>query len=182
MEEDEIPKKKSSKKSLPPAPKVVPKKSATAKPISKGNSSAPAKSKQYIDTETDSDIDDSISFTKQNLKEQKSKKEKEKKSTKSSKEKVKSSVLKSSSKSAVKAASVISGSESADTDTSLIRYLRDAVSFNIFFPGTFHLPNPKNLPHHQLSFHKSQNRSPAKLQRLRLQRKKQPRSRERTIL
>jgi len=132
VEEDEIPNKskKSSKKAPPPAPKVVPKKSATAKTISKGSTSAPAKSKKYIDTESESEVDDSMSFsmTKLTQKEQKSKKEKEKKSTKSPKEKPKSSGQKpgapgSKASSSAKAASMFSGSGSEDTDTSLIRDL-----------------------------------------------------------
>ena len=99
-----------------PMSKVVPKKSATAKTISKGSTNAPAKSKKYIDTESESEVDDSMSFsmTKLTQKEQKSKKEKEKKSTKSPKEKPKSSGQKP-------AASMFSGSGSEDTDTSLIR-------------------------------------------------------------
>ena len=104
---------------------MVPKKSATAKTISKGSASAPAKSKKYIDTESESEVDDSMSFsmTKLTQKEQKSKKEKEKKSTKSPKEKLKSSGQKTASGSkAAKAASMFSGSGSEDTDTSLIRY------------------------------------------------------------
>merc|ERR1719270_2028919 len=118
------------KKALPPAPKVVPKKSATAKTISKGSTNAPAKSKKYIDTESESEVDDSMSFsmTKLTQKEQKSKKEKEKKSTKSPKEKPKSSGQKpgapgSKASSSAKAASMLSGSGSEDTDTSLIRDL-----------------------------------------------------------
>ena len=108
--------------------KVVPKKSATAKTISKGSTNAPAKSKKYIDTESESEVDDSMSFsmTKLTQKEQKSKKEKEKKSTKSPKEKPKSSGQKpaapgSKASSSAKAASMFSGSGSEDTDTSLIR-------------------------------------------------------------
>ena len=110
--------------------KVVPKKSATAKTISKGSTNAPAKSKKYIDTESESEVDDSMSFsmTKLTQKEQKSKKEKEKKSTKSPKEKPKSSgqkpaALGSKASSSPKAASMFSGSGSEDTDTSLIRCL-----------------------------------------------------------
>ena len=111
-----------------PMSKVVPKKSATAKTISKGSTNAPAKSKKYIDTESESEVDDSMSFsmTKLTQKEQKSKKEKEKKSTKSPKEKPKSSgqkpaALGSKGSSSAKAASMFSGSGSEDTDTSLIR-------------------------------------------------------------
>ena len=108
--------------------KVVPKKSATAKTISKGSTNAPAKSKKYIDTESESEVDDSMSFsmTKLTQKEQKSKKEKEKKSTKSPKEKPKSSGQKPAApgtKASAKAASMFSGSGSEDTDTSLIRCL-----------------------------------------------------------
>ena len=109
---------------------MVPKKSATAKTISKGSTNAPAKSKKYIDTESESEVDDSMSFsmTKLTQKEQKSKKEKEKKSTKSPKEKPKSSGQKpaapgSKGSSSTKAASMFSGSGSEDTDTSLIRWL-----------------------------------------------------------
>ena len=107
--------------------KVVPKKSATAKTISKGSTNAPAKSKKYIDTESESEVDDSMSFsmTKLTQKEQKSKKEKEKKSTKSPKEKLKNSGQKSAlgvKSSSAKAASMFSGSGSEDTDTSLNRY------------------------------------------------------------
>ena len=105
----------------------MPKKSATAKTISKGGTSAPAKSKKYVDTESESEVDDSMSFsmTKLTQKEQKSKKEKEKKSTKSPKEKLKSSGQKSAlgvKSSSAKAASMFSGSGSEDTDTSLNRY------------------------------------------------------------
>ena len=104
---------------------MVPKKSATAKTISKGGTSAPAKSKKYVDTESESEVDDSMSFsmTKLTQKEQKSKKEK--KSTKSPKEKLKNSGQKSAlgvKSSSAKAASMFSGSGSEDTDTSLNRY------------------------------------------------------------
>ena len=107
---------------------MIPKKSATAKTISKGNTNATAKSKKCIDTESESEVDDSMSFsmTKLTQKEQKSKKDEEKKSTKSPKEKPKSSGQKpaapgSKGSSSAKAASMFSGSGSEDTDTSLIR-------------------------------------------------------------
>ena len=121
---------------------MVPKKSATAKTISKGGTSAPAKSKKYVDTESESEVDDSMSFsmTKLTQKEQKSKKEKEKKSTKSPKEKLKNSGQKSAlgvKSSSAKAASMFSGSGSEDTDTSLNRY--DQLLLKCWVISLYHL-------------------------------------------
>ena len=112
-------KKKSSgkKPSVPLKPKVVPKKSATAKTILKGGINS-SKSKKYIDTESDSDIDDSIIKVAQGD----IKKKVEKKEIHQVKTNKSPLIKKEASKKAAKSKLDID-SNSDDTDTSLIRDL-----------------------------------------------------------
>ena len=103
-------KKKASaaKKVSPPKPKVVPKKSATAKPVLKGSSGL-SKSKAFVDTESESELEDAKQASKHSA---------------SSKSKSAVKVAsKSTKKPPVKKGKTKAGttSESEDTDTSLIR-------------------------------------------------------------
>ena len=112
-------KKKSSgkKQPPPPKPKVVPKKSATAKTILKGGLSS-SKSKKYIDTESESDADESLIKTTQ----RDNKKKVEKKDLQQIKPNKASVLKKEPIKKAPKSKPEIE-SNSDDTDTSLIRDL-----------------------------------------------------------
>jgi hypothetical protein len=113
-------KKKSSGKKPPPPqkPKVVPKKSATATAkIIKGGINS-SKSKKYIDTESDSDIDDSTSkVVQRDIKKKIEKKEIQQVKTN------KSSVFKKEAPKKVPKSKPEIDSNSDDTDTSLIRDL-----------------------------------------------------------
>lgn len=106
-----------SKKPSLPKPKVVPKKSATAKPLSKSSAS---KSKQFVDTDTDSELEEVKQVSKQ------SNTSKNKASVSSKKPPVKKPGK-------TRAAST---SESDDTDTSLIRDIRASPSPPTLTPQT----------------------------------------------
>ena len=107
--------KSSGKKSAaPPKPKVVPKKSATAKTILKGGLS---KSKKYIDTESDSDIDDSMIKIVQNANKKIEKKMPQEKAQKSS------FVQKESAKKVSKVKHDTDSNNSDDSDISVINNL-----------------------------------------------------------
>ena len=109
--------KSSGKKGSGPAkPKVVPKKSATAKTIMKGGLS---KSKKYIGTESDSDIDDSMIKIIESPK----KKKMDKKKTSQEKIPKYSGLQKDVSKRMCKAKLDTDTDNSLDTDTSLIHDL-----------------------------------------------------------
>jgi len=119
-ESDSAPVKKKLPVKKPPVqqkPKVVPKKSATAKTILKGGLSA-SKSKKFIDTESESELDDS--FIKGPQREPK-KKIDNKKELASQVKPTKSSVSKTTKKVPKSKAEIDSNSD--DTDTSLIRDL-----------------------------------------------------------
>ena len=106
-----------SKKQSPPKPKVVPKKSATAKPLAKSNTS---KSKQFVDTDSDSELESAKHVSKQ------SQAAKNKGGTSSIKAPVK--------KPGRTRAASTSGSE--DTDTSLIRDIKGSPAPPTLTPQT----------------------------------------------
>ena len=107
----------SKKPSPPKPPKVVPKKSATAKPLAKSNTS---KSKQFVDTDSDSELEEVKQVSKQSV---------------TSKNKAAVSTKRPPVKKPVKGRAA-STSESDDTDTSLIRDIRASPSPPTLTPQT----------------------------------------------